>query len=122
MYACLFVWFNATATTEIHTYGHTLSLHDALPICPDFAIWWDEQNVLDPEGGERRFFHPKDGPLAYEQVNFLPAAAPGFRVVLLLPRPVCAGPSGSGDVFGRRLGGALVSRNPWSHQIGRSHV
>ena len=55
---------------------------------PDFAIWWDEQNVLDPEGGERRFLHPKDGPLAYEQVNFLPAAAPGFRVVLLLPRPV----------------------------------
>src|SRR3546814_12218104 len=24
--------FNATATTEIYTYGHTLSLHDALPI------------------------------------------------------------------------------------------
>src|SRR3546814_10371224 len=92
------------------------------PGSPDFAIWWVELNVLDPEGGERRFFHPKDGPLAYEQVTFLPAAAPGFRVVLLLPRPVCAGPSGSGDVFGRRLGGALVSRNPWSHQIGRSHV
>src|SRR3546814_7467060 len=25
--------FNETATTEIYTYGHTLSLHDALPIC-----------------------------------------------------------------------------------------
>src|SRR3546814_5382624 len=25
--------FNDTATTEIYTYGHTLSLHDALPIC-----------------------------------------------------------------------------------------
>src|SRR3546814_18467837 len=24
-------WFNATATTGIYTYGHTLSLHDALP-------------------------------------------------------------------------------------------
>src|SRR3546814_17651320 len=43
---------------------------------PDFAIWWDEPNVLDPDGGERRFFHPKDGPLAYDQVNFLPAAPP----------------------------------------------
>src|SRR3546814_12601789 len=30
----LFVFFfNDTATTEIYTYGHTLSLHDALPIC-----------------------------------------------------------------------------------------
>src|SRR3546814_12172298 len=28
----LFVFFNDTATTEIYTYGHTLSLHDALPI------------------------------------------------------------------------------------------
>src|SRR3546814_2036765 len=28
----LFFVFNDTATTEIYTYGHTLSLHDALPI------------------------------------------------------------------------------------------
>src|SRR3546814_10380215 len=28
-----FVFFNDTATTEIYTYGHTLSLHYALPIC-----------------------------------------------------------------------------------------
>src|SRR3546814_9442317 len=27
-------FFKDTATTEIYTYGHTLSLHDALPICP----------------------------------------------------------------------------------------
>src|SRR3546814_16504032 len=26
------VFFNDTATTDIYTYGHTLSLHDALPI------------------------------------------------------------------------------------------
>src|SRR3546814_498729 len=28
----MFFFFNDTATTEIYTYGHTLSLHDALPI------------------------------------------------------------------------------------------
>src|SRR3546814_10817265 len=28
-----FFFCNATATTEIYTYRHTLSLHDALPIC-----------------------------------------------------------------------------------------
>src|SRR3546814_12257072 len=27
------LWFNDTATTEIATYWHNLSLHDALPIC-----------------------------------------------------------------------------------------
>src|SRR3546814_15916332 len=31
--SCVFVFFNDTSTTEIYTYGHTLSLHDALPIC-----------------------------------------------------------------------------------------
>src|SRR3546814_11660458 len=29
----MFFFFKDTATTEIYTYGHTLSLHDALPIC-----------------------------------------------------------------------------------------
>src|SRR3546814_7154716 len=29
---CFLFFFNDTATTEIYTYGHTLSLHDALPI------------------------------------------------------------------------------------------
>lgn len=52
---------------------------------PDFGRWWDEQHVLDPEGGLRRFLHPDEGPVSYEQVNFLPTAAPGFRLVVLLP-------------------------------------
>src|SRR3546814_969131 len=30
-----FLFFNDTATTEIYTYGHTRSLHDALPIYED---------------------------------------------------------------------------------------
>lgn len=50
-----------------------------------FARWWDEQHVLDPEGGLRRFQHPEDGALRYEQVNALPTGAPGFRLVALLP-------------------------------------
>src|SRR3546814_10992909 len=31
-------FFNDTATTESYTYGHTLSLHDALPICEDAKL------------------------------------------------------------------------------------
>src|SRR3546814_19574447 len=33
-----FFFVNATATTEIYTYRHTLSLHDALPICVIFRL------------------------------------------------------------------------------------
>src|SRR3546814_18601205 len=31
-------FFNDTPATEISTYGHTLSLHDALPICAAFRL------------------------------------------------------------------------------------
>src|SRR3546814_8534556 len=31
----VYMFFNDTATTDIYTYLHTLSLHDALPIYPD---------------------------------------------------------------------------------------
>src|SRR3546814_16586607 len=33
MFISLFFVFNDTSTTEIYTYLHPLSLHDALPIC-----------------------------------------------------------------------------------------
>src|SRR3546814_15410040 len=32
MVCAFFLCFNDTASTEIDTYGHTLSLHDALPV------------------------------------------------------------------------------------------
>src|SRR6187431_3745219 len=34
-----FFFFNDTATTEIYTTVHTLSLHDALPISPVSSPW-----------------------------------------------------------------------------------
>src|SRR5213594_5122815 len=37
-YVCFF-FFNDTATTEIYTSVHTLSLHDALPISLPTASW-----------------------------------------------------------------------------------
>src|SRR3546814_11720551 len=35
----VFFFVNATATTKIYTYGHTLALHDALPISLFRAAW-----------------------------------------------------------------------------------
>src|SRR3546814_17931104 len=46
VFACsCFFYLKDTATTEIYTYGHTLSLHDALPICS-----WNQQSAY----GERK--------------------------------------------------------------------
>src|SRR3546814_20798863 len=50
---CSFL-FNDTATTEIYTYGHTRSLHDALPIYGSLALkapsrWPERRGDLPPD-------------------------------------------------------------------------
>lgn len=51
---------------------------------PAFARFWREQAVLAREGGARKFVHPADGELEYQQVTLVPAAHPGWKVVFLL--------------------------------------
>ena len=51
---------------------------------PSFARFWDEQHVLEREGGERTFNHPAEGFLAYEQVSFTLAGHPDLKLTMLL--------------------------------------
>jgi transcriptional regulator with XRE-family HTH domain len=51
---------------------------------PAFARLWREQAVLLREGGTRRFVHPPDEVVEYEQVTLVPAAHAGWKVVVLL--------------------------------------
>jgi transcriptional regulator with XRE-family HTH domain len=56
-----------------------------------FARWWQQQDVQEREGGLRRFRHPVDGPLEYEQLTLRPAVRPDCKLVLLLgPQPAGA--------------------------------
>src|SRR3546814_5642569 len=60
MYRDLF-FFNYTATTEIYTYCHTLSLHDALPISPaaePAPIAQADVVEASTEPAQPRFFPP----------------------------------------------------------------
>ena len=41
--------------------------------------------MLAREGGTRLFNHPRDGILRYEQITLVPAAHPGWKLVMLLP-------------------------------------
>ena len=50
-----------------------------------FAAAWDERGVIGREGGERRFNHPEDGQLTYQQVGFDYAGQPGLKLVILTP-------------------------------------
>lgn len=50
-----------------------------------FARAWDDQAVLEHEGGLRTFHHPRDGGLAYAQHAFSPADRPDYRLIMLSP-------------------------------------
>lgn len=51
---------------------------------PMFARLWDDQGVLEREGGLRRFNHPLDGALTLEQVTLRPGDRSAFTLVMLV--------------------------------------
>ena len=50
----------------------------------EFDSFWRTQNVLEREGGERRFLHPKQGPMVLQQLTLSLATSPGMKLVILL--------------------------------------
>ncbi len=53
----------------------------------DFLRFWQSQAVLEREGGERRFHHPSQGELSYEQLTVRPDLHKDLKLVMLLPMP-----------------------------------
>jgi transcriptional regulator with XRE-family HTH domain len=58
------------------------SLRDA---SSEFARFWNRYGVLEREGGERTFNHPRDGLLRYAQVTFDLAGRPDLKLTMLVP-------------------------------------
>ena len=52
---------------------------------PLFAQAWARQAVLGREGGQRRFDHPADGPLAFDQHVLADVERGDFRLIALIP-------------------------------------
>lgn len=50
----------------------------------EFARLWGQHGVLEREGGERSFNHPRDGFLRYQQVTFDLASQPGLKLTMLV--------------------------------------
>src|SRR3546814_15620370 len=86
---------NATADTEIYTYGHTLALHDALPICRGAPV-----EVLD----------------ASQTLEKTGTAA--FTAWLLDRRAGTIQPL----AYARGLARAAMAAGAVLHKIGRAHV
>src|SRR3546814_16066299 len=92
-----FFFFNDTATTEIYTYLHTLSLHDALPILGNTRIW--SRGVDFTQFGPDRRPHP---------------------ALSNLPRPVLL--SVGRVAVEKNLDAFLSAKVQGTKEIGRAHV
>ncbi len=66
--------------------GMQALVRDLLRDSATFARFWNEHSVMAREGGARLFNHPQDGTLRFDQVTLNPAAHPGHKLVVLLPR------------------------------------
>ena len=51
----------------------------------DFARFWKQHDVLERQGGERRFMHPKRGAISYQQVTLRPGEHEYLKLVMLKP-------------------------------------
>jgi transcriptional regulator with XRE-family HTH domain len=72
---------------------------------PEFAWFWQQHGVLEREGGERTFNHPKDGFLRYQQVTFDLASQTDLKLTILIEVK-----GGTGRAAARR--GGRRSRTP----------
>src|SRR3546814_16365038 len=69
-----FFFFNVSATTEIYTYLHTLSLHDALPISRLLSEAYAEAVILgwgSAEHGDGSITGKDGGALAFTRENVI---------------------------------------------------
>src|SRR3546814_15975475 len=122
----MFFFFNDTATTEIYTYLHTLSLHDALPIWIGPRFWRLVSGVVSSHRSEAPASHspkPTSAPII---------AASCFRVPQFHP---VTGGKGRGPTLCRynsdpstNMAAPLSAQfnaqrlQGWNEKIGRAHV
>lgn len=59
----------------------------------EFERWWTQQAVMAREGGERRFHHPTQQTICYQQQTFHPTANHHYKLVMLIPMPPGRGAS-----------------------------
>ena len=52
---------------------------------PEFARYWQQHDVLERQGGERPFNHPKQGLVSYQQFTLRPVDQDQLKLVLLRP-------------------------------------
>lgn len=83
--------FRADTSRHLEDPGLAALVDELRRKSPLFARKWSEHEVVEREGGERHFDHPRRGRLRYEQIAFTLASRPDFKLVMLMPRGATPG-------------------------------
>ena len=52
---------------------------------PEFSLFWKQHDVLERQGGERGFQHPRRGLIHYQQITLRPVEQEHIKLVMLKP-------------------------------------
>lgn len=75
--------FRGDCRTALDTSGIAGQVEELRRASKEFDLFWSTQNVLEREGGERRFHHPKQGKIVLRQLTLSLALSPGMKLVVL---------------------------------------
>ncbi|TAM98909.1 MAG: XRE family transcriptional regulator, partial [Rhizobiaceae bacterium] len=76
--------FRSACSTHLDDPSFKAFIAELRRASPLFAQFWDQRDVVEREGGERTFNHPRHGFLRYEQATFDVTGHPDFKLTLLV--------------------------------------
>jgi transcriptional regulator with XRE-family HTH domain len=77
--------FRADSRTRLDEPGVQQLVTELTQSSPDFARFWQQHDVLERQGGQRTFNHPKLGLINFQQVTLRPVEQEQLKLVLLKP-------------------------------------
>jgi transcriptional regulator with XRE-family HTH domain len=76
--------FRADASADLEQEALQTMVEDMRAQSFEFDALWRRQDVMEREGGDRTFNHPRFGALVYQQLTMRVANAPDLKLVMLL--------------------------------------
>jgi transcriptional regulator with XRE-family HTH domain len=77
--------FRADCRTRLDEPALQKLVEDLTQASPEFAQFWKQHDVLERQGGQRDFRHPKRGLISYRQLTLHPVEQEQLKLVLLKP-------------------------------------
>ncbi|HSD36348.1 MAG TPA: helix-turn-helix transcriptional regulator [Rhodocyclaceae bacterium] len=77
--------FRADCRTRLEEPALQKLVEELTQASPEFAQFWKQHDVLERQGGQRDFRHPKRGLISYRQVTLHPVEQEQLKLVMLKP-------------------------------------